>query len=260
MTELENIGKLAASASELLNAIRGGEIANMKAEHTQTLEEFVAAYNAKINEFTQQKGEALNQFNQEKAQAFAAADSELAGRRAAVDAVFNSLVEQHANVIPAFYDNTIHSKTSLALEADPADLKRSKWTQVPSTSKGYLSYPVANRLTRLYLTRAVSSYTGSTRTWLQFIVASHSATQEQIEAEIANHNIKFTNIGGGNEVGHALDIDTVKVAGLHPYCRLYVRAVNAPNVDGAVADNLNDGGFNASFAVDRILNYPVIQK
>ena len=40
MTELENIGKLAATASELLNAIRGGVIANMKAnihKHSKSL-------------------------------------------------------------------------------------------------------------------------------------------------------------------------------------------------------------------------------
>ena len=70
MTELENIGKLAATASELLNAIRGGEIANMKAEHEQALQDFVTAHEAKTAEFTAQKAQALSDFATKKDDVF----------------------------------------------------------------------------------------------------------------------------------------------------------------------------------------------
>ena len=75
MTELENIGKLAATASELLNAIRGGEIANMKAEHAQTLEAFVTAYNKEITDFGTEKTQKLSGFATEAQQVIASVES-----------------------------------------------------------------------------------------------------------------------------------------------------------------------------------------
>ena len=69
MTGLENIGNLAATASELLDAIRGGEIANMKAEHVQVLEEFETAYNQAISNFNTEKNQKLNEFNNQKTSA-----------------------------------------------------------------------------------------------------------------------------------------------------------------------------------------------
>ena len=80
MTELENIGKLAATASELLNAIRGGEIANMKAEHVQVLAEFETAYNQAIAGFNTEKNQKLNEFNDQKTSAL----NDLANRANAV--------------------------------------------------------------------------------------------------------------------------------------------------------------------------------
>ena len=76
-TTLENLGALAAQSRQLLDAVRGGEIADMKAEHVQVLAEFATAYNEAIAGFETQYGEKLTEFNQEKAQKFAETDTKL---------------------------------------------------------------------------------------------------------------------------------------------------------------------------------------
>ena len=93
MTELENIGKLAATASELLDAIRGGEIANMKAEHVQVLEDFDTAYKKAISDFGTEKTQKLNEFNNQKTSAL----NDLANRANAVIAKVESELSAYVN-------------------------------------------------------------------------------------------------------------------------------------------------------------------
>lgn len=268
MTELENIGKLAATASELLDAIRGGEIANMKAEHVQVLQDFITAYNAKINEFTQQKGEALNQFNQEKAQAFAAADSQLQQRRAAVDAVLADLAGHTIHNVH-YYDGVLHTKSSLALKADPADEVNSEWVQVPYPADrlGYLNYPSPNALTMIYLKKALSYHGGypdyvtdKSRSTYQFVVANSSASSAQINQEIESKSLVIRNFGGWNDCALSGEIHTLQIGDLHAYKSLWVRAVNIGYKAGEVPQNIEQFGGNCAFAVDKVINYPRIAK
>lgn len=268
MTELENIGKLAATASELLNAIRGGEIANMKAEHTQTLEEFVTAYNAKINEFTQQKGEALNQFNQEKAQAFAAADSQLQSRRAAVDKVLADITGQTQHNTH-YYDGAIHSKSSLTVKADPSDETKSEWQRVPypADNLGFYCYSSVTALTKIYLKRALAYHGGypdfvtdKSYSRIEFIIANEEATSEKINQEIASKGIVNPSFGGWSNNSACGDINVINIAGLHPYRVLWVRFVNSGYKAGEVPQNIEQFGGNATFAVDKVINYPRIAK
>lgn len=110
MTELENIGKLAATASELLNAIRGGEIANMKAEHVQVLQDFETAYNKAISDFATEKTQKLSEFNNQKTSAL----NDLANR---ADAVIAN-VEAH---LSASIDRQTHIRLTKnqALHSNP---------------------------------------------------------------------------------------------------------------------------------------------
>ncbi|RZQ54922.1 hypothetical protein C1E23_01155 [Pseudoalteromonas phenolica] len=273
MTELENIGKLAATASELLNAIRGGEIANMKAEHTQTLEEFVTAYNAKINEFTQQKGEALNQFNQEKAEAFAAADSQLQSRRAAVDAVLGDLAG-HVEHRIHYYDGILHTKVSLGLKADPSDETVSEWVRVPfpSDELGFLNYSLISKKTMIYLKRASSNDGGypdynvdQSNTKFQFIIANSAATSEQINQKVDSDGLSNRYFGSWSSIATSGEINCIHINGLHPYQCLWVRAVNVKAENSAykgpyIPQNVEQYGGFPTFAVDKVINYARIAK
>ncbi|TMO53092.1 hypothetical protein [Pseudoalteromonas phenolica] len=93
MTELENIGKLAATTSELLNAIRGGEIANMKAEHVQVLQDFETAYNKAIADFGTEKTQKLSEFNNQKTSVL----NDLANRANAVIAKVESQLSTYVD-------------------------------------------------------------------------------------------------------------------------------------------------------------------
>ncbi|MCG7546953.1 hypothetical protein [Pseudoalteromonas sp. Of7M-16] len=263
MTELENIGKLAATASELISAIRGGEIANMKAEHTQTLEGFVTAYNAKIDEFVQQKGEVLNQFNTDKAQAFAEADSELQQRRVAVDAVLNDLYSSHSHVRKSYYDRQLHSKESMVLVQDPANSHMSKWQPVPVSSEYEIARfqtPSYGALTMLHLIRArtlgVAADGSSNHTKLQFVIASNDATSEQINEKLAADGVVLRTIGADLVTPSVEQIEALHIAGGHPYAMLFVRFVNVPYNGASLADISK--GASVSFVIDQVVNYPNI--
>ena len=261
MTELENIGKLAATASELLNAIRGGEIANMKAEHTQTLEEFVTAYNAKINEFTQQKGEALNQFNQEKTQALLAADSQLQSRRAAVDAVLAD-VTANTNHYVHHFDKTFHSQSSLNIPIDPNDETKTQWLKVPSDSIGKHGFAVQGKKTMVVLPRAYvrpggypDYQTDTSMNCIEFILANYNATSEQINAEIASKNLVIQYDGEWGDGSSTRNIPCIHISGLHNYKSLYVRFVSKNYTQNKPPQNVIEYGGNPSFCVDRVINF-----
>ena len=261
MTELENIGKLAATASELLNAIRGGEIANMKAEHVQVLEDFETAYNAKINEFTQQKGEALNQFNQEKAQAFAAADSQLKSRRAAVDAVLTD-VSANTNMFVHHFDQTVHSQSSLNIPIDPNDETKTQWLKVPTDSMGKHGAAVPSKKTMVVLPMAYvrpGGYpdyeTDTSVNRMEFILANFDATSEQINAEIASRNIILQDVGSWGNGAATRNIPCIHIHGQHSYKALYVRFVSKNYAKNQPAQNVIDYGGNPSFCVDRVINF-----
>ena len=233
----------------------------MKAEHTQTLEEFVTAYNAKINEFTQQKGEALNQFNQDKAQAFAAADSQLQQRRAAVDAVLAD-VTKSTDFFVHHFDKAIHTQTSLGAAIDLNDESKTKWVKVPTNSLGRHGSAVAGTKAEIVLPKAYARPGGypdyaedKSYTFPQFILASYIATSEQINAAIEEQQTPLFRAGTWGDGGQVSQVPVIDISGLHPYKALFVRFINIPYGGGTVAQNVIDFGGNPSFSVDRIINF-----
>lgn len=258
MTELENIGKLAATASELLDAIRGGEIANMKAEHAQTLEDFVTAYNAKINEFTQQKGEALNQFNQEKAQAFAAADSQLQSRRAAVDAVLAD-VSANTDMFVHFYGDDWHSKSSLGITADPADNTISEWVKVPGYGYAYGAEKTKASVIMKRCYSASGGYpdfvTDKSRTFMQFVLASIDATSAEINERLAQLDLQCRRAGSWSNTSLTAGAQVVRPVGRSTFMNLFVRFVNVSAVDGEAPQEIVEFGGNARFIAHKVINF-----
>ena len=119
MTELENIGKLAATASELLNAIRGGEIANMKAEHVQVLEDFETAYNKAISDFDTEKAQKLSEFNNQKTSAL----NDLANRA-------NAVIAKVESQLSTFVDAQSHVRLTKnqALRPNDANTFPANWS------------------------------------------------------------------------------------------------------------------------------------
>ncbi|MEQ3511953.1 hypothetical protein ABMY35_01090 [Pseudoalteromonas sp. BZB3] len=264
-SNLENLGFLAADVRKLLDAIRGGLIADMKTEQVQILEGFETAYNAALSAFTQQKGEALNQFNQERAEAFAAADSQLQQRRAAVDAVLADL-HGHAYQRALYFDGHLHTKLSLGIQADQLDNTISEWVKVPSGLNGigdesYLSE--YDNLTVLHLKRAhilpggyPDHVTDHSITRFQFVVANTVASSAQINTEIQRRGLVVGNVGGWDFATKTAEINVLKIAELHPSQTLFVRLVNTPYVDGTEAQEITAFGGVCSFSVDKVINYP----
>lgn len=267
-SNLENLGVLAADVRKLLDAIRGGLIADMKTEQVQILQEFDTAYNAALTAFTQQKGEALNQFNQEKAEAFAAADSQLQSRRAAVDAVLADL-QGHTFMLTQYIGGALVTKSSLGINADPNDETKSAWVKVPVPDGGVgrVNYAVAGKVTVAHIKRAYSvpggypDYaTDKSVSKMQFIVANDAASSEQINAEIERLNLSMYSMGKWDHSARCAGIHTIDIDGLHDYKSLWVRFVNEAYIDGASPQNIEQFGGNAVFAIDRIVNYPNLTK
>ena len=250
MSDIPNITSVVNSATELLDDIRGGAITRMKAQHEQALDNF-----------GDEKAQKLNEFNQEKAQVFAAADSQLQQRRAAVDAVLNNLAGQHSMLKHLYLDRTVHSNQSINIEEDPADVTRSKWFPVPTDESlgGHLQYPAIGKLTKVHLTRCTSGYYPVNRKFMQFVVANIEATNEQINTELAKESVKNPPmVGSATAIATVANATAINIDGLHPYSRLFARFVNHSQ-DGEQVNSVLTGG-NASLAVDKVINYPLIEQ
>ena len=196
-------------------------------------------------------------------------DAKVVAKEAEVDASILSLGNSHAQVIISYYDATTHSKSSLGLVVDPSDETVSNWAHVPTSSGGHHMYPSEGKLTKVHTKSAVSTHPGyyetvkyttdHSCTFFQFVLANDAATSDQINNRLSEIGQSPQNVGGwwdGTRVG---DIPTVRVAGLHPYSRLFVRAVNV-GVDGKSAQHSINFGGNSSFSVDRVINYPTIAR
>lgn len=268
MSDIQDITSVVQSASSLLDDIRGGAIARMKAQHEESMQQFGTGRQGALSAFGTEKDQAINAFNQEKAAKLSQADSELAGRRAAVDAVLGDLAG-HTIRSTHYYDGVLHTKASIGIKADAADNTVSEWIKVPypSDQLGCLSYSNQNALTMLYLKRAYSydggypEYTtDKSRTSYQFIVANEVATSELINQEIISRNLEVKRYGGWNNCSVSGEIHTLQIGSLHGYKCLWVRAVNIPYRDGETPQNIEQFGGNAAFAVDKVINYPRIAK
>ncbi|KZX00941.1 hypothetical protein JL49_09010 [Pseudoalteromonas luteoviolacea] len=253
---LTNIGNLAAASNELLNEIRGGAIADMKTEHEQLQSQFTANNDA-----------AIAQFNSEKQAALFAADNDIELRRAALDSIFADATAPVTQRIH-YYDRKIHSKTSLNIVADRADITRSDWVAVPAAADGvgYQNYPHHSGLTILNLTRAYSRNGGypdyvsdTSQSRMQFIVAGDGMTSDEINTAIAATGAAIADTGGWNNAPFSVPVSVLTYNNdTSSYKRLYVRFINRPHIEGRLelAQEITQWGGDSHFAVDTVVNYP----
>jgi hypothetical protein len=167
--------------------------------------------------------------------------------------------------IISYYDKHLFSKSSFNVKPEKGKEYRSEWQIVPTNSLGYLMYPREGGETIIYL---VNDYTYSpgyyetpkyqknwSRSQLQFVLANQSATSEQINKRLEELSISPEKIGGwwsGSATGKA---QSVRIKGLHPYSRLFVRFTNISNRNDKSPQNIKTFGSNSTFAVDKVVNY-----
>ncbi|MCG7536501.1 hypothetical protein [Pseudoalteromonas sp. OOF1S-7] len=202
-----------------------------------------------------------------------AINATVASAEARMDQAIANLAASHSDMRINYFDGVAHSKTSLEIEADPQQPHMSKWKLVPVTGIGYHQYPVAGALTRVHLKNGYSYEPGYSesptqyaadwsRSNMQFVLANEHANSEQLNAAIEAQGATVYTIGGWNSCAKMLTIPCVSIAGLHPYTRLFVRFVNAVSTQvpsDKQPQNIVDFGGNATFAVDRVVNYPHIK-
>ncbi|WMO14314.1 hypothetical protein [Pseudoalteromonas piscicida] len=195
----------------------------------------------------------------------------LAGAK--TDQAILNFADSHSDLRINYYDRADHSKSSLNIEAEPEAPHISKWVKVPIATQGYYTYPAPQTLTKVHLTRNYSYAPGHynepeqystdwSRTYTQFILANAEANSDQINAEVERLGLQPRSIGGWNACATTKTIDTIKLHGLHPYSMLFVRFVNilpSPVSSDKTPQNIVEFGGNATFAVDRVINYPRIE-
>lgn len=212
---------------------------------------------------------ALSNAQSSVADAVATADTRIS------DAI-RTFAESHADMRINYYDNQMHSKQAMIddgkLVVDPNDASRSKWFVVPTTSRGYHTYPNESGLTKIHTTRCHSYAPGHSEspeqyqndwsiTYMQFVLANDAATSEQIDQRLAERNINMltdNRVGGWWDGSAVRTIHNVKIRDLHPYTRLHARFVNKTFRGTAEPQSILEFGGNCTFAIDRVVNHPRI--
>ncbi|WP_125720056.1 hypothetical protein [Pseudoalteromonas rubra] len=201
-----------------------------------------------------------------------AINATVASAEARMDQAIAHLAASHSDMRINYYDGAAHSKTSLEIEADPQQPHMSKWKLVPVTGIGYHQYPVVGALTKAHLKHGYSYEPGYSEsptqyasdwslTVMQFVLTNYLASSEQINAELERLGTTPYTTGGWNDNAKMLTIPCLKIADLHPYKRLFVRFVNRTSTRAPgdkQPQNIVEFGGNATFAVDRVVNYPHI--
>ncbi|KAF7783657.1 hypothetical protein PRUB_a3487 [Pseudoalteromonas rubra] len=202
-----------------------------------------------------------------------AINATVASAEARMDQAIANLAASHSDMRINYYDGVAHSKASLEIEADPDQPHMSKWKLVPVTGVGYHQYPVIGALTKAHLKHGYSYEPGYSESptqyasdWshsvMQFVLTNENASSEQINAELERLGTTVYTAGGWNDNAKMLTIPCLKIADLHPYTRLFVRFVNrtSTRVSGdKQPQNIVEFGGNATFVVDRVVNYPHIK-
>ncbi|RXE99604.1 hypothetical protein [Pseudoalteromonas sp. PS5] len=188
------------------------------------------------------------------------------------DQAILNFADSHSDINISYYDQIAHSKASLEITPDPEDESRSEWMLVPTTSIGYHIYPTVGALTKVHLAHGYSYAPGHSETpqyerdwsitYLQFVFANSSATSAQINEQLSASTLDLTRFGGWWNGSSTGTIPVLKLDQHHPYSRLFVRFVNhtfhVANTSNP-PQNIVEFGGNATFAVDRVINYPKIK-
>lgn len=223
----------------------------------QTNGELVASNNTLTSEVTAKMG---------------AINAKVAGAEAKVDQAIAELAASHSDMRINYYDGVVHSKATLEIEADEGQVHISKWKRVPVTGAGFVQYPTADALTRVHFINSYMKEPGYYEkpvqyaedwsvTQMQFVLANEEATSEQINHVLNEQGSVLHKIGYWDATPRMLTIPCVSIPGLHPYSALFVRFINSNS--GQISDprplqNITQFGY-ATFAVDRVVNYPHIK-
>ncbi|MCF2910096.1 hypothetical protein L1285_17415 [Pseudoalteromonas sp. DL2-H2.2] len=230
----------------------------------------------RIAELQQINGELVtsnNTLTQTVTGKMSAINATVASAEARMDQAIANLAASHSDMRINYYDGVAHSKTSLEIEADPDQPHMSKWKLVPVSGIGYHQYPVLGALTKVHLKNGYSYEPGYyesptqyasdwSRSSIQFVLTNKHASSEQINAELERQGKTPLITGGWNSNAKMLTIPFVGIADLHPYTRLFVRFVNLRSTQVSsdkALQNIVEFGGNATFAVDRVVNYPHIK-
>ncbi|MDP4488751.1 hypothetical protein QDG88_12525 [Pseudoalteromonas piscicida] len=194
----------------------------------------------------------------------------LAGSK--TDQAILNFADSHSDIKVSYYDQVAHSKASLGVVADPEDESCSEWVLVPTTSIGYHIYPTVGALTKIHLVNGYSYSPGYSETpqyerdwsvtYMQFVFANSAATSAEINEQLNANSVSVRNFGGWWNGASTGSIPVLKFSQHHPYSRLFVRFINrtyAPAATSKPPQNIVEFGGNATFAVDRVINYPRIE-
>ncbi|WP_125781803.1 hypothetical protein [Pseudoalteromonas rubra] len=202
-----------------------------------------------------------------------AINATIASAEARMDQAIAHLAASHSDMRINYYDGVVNSKTSMEIEADPQQPHMSKWKLVPVTGVGYYQYPVIGALTKLHLKNGYSYdggyhetsptyHTDWSRTCMQFVLINERATSEQINAELERQGTTLNITGASDANAKMITVPCLQIAELHPYKRLFVRFVNLTSTQVSSdkqPQNIIEFGGDATFAVDRVVNYPHIK-
>ncbi|RZM83801.1 hypothetical protein C3B51_05855 [Pseudoalteromonas rubra] len=223
----------------------------------QTNGELVASNNTLTSEVTAKMG---------------AINATVAGAETRVDQAIAELAASHSDTKINYYDGTVYSKDTLGIEAEEGQEHISKWKKVPLTGAGFYQYPSAGALTRVqfinsyikapgYYEKPVQYVEDWSITQMQFVLANEKATSEQINHVLNEQGSVLYKTGYWDSTPRMLTIPCIFIPGLHPYSVLFVRFINSNTEqipDPRPLQNITQFGY-ATFAVDRVVNYPHIK-
>ncbi|RXJ70656.1 hypothetical protein CS022_22585 [Veronia nyctiphanis] len=191
-------------------------------------------------------------------------NSEVGKARKQVDDAIKNLARSHSDVIISYYDNTRHSLKSLAPPIDPKDPTKTEWVLFPTSGTTFYMYPAEGKLTKVHTTYCSYSRPGhyetpqyskdKSETKTEFVLANYKATSEQINDRLRATNQTPPRCGGWWAGARVYDAPSVRIPGLHPYSRLFVRFSNY-GYKGASPQNVLQYGGSPSVSVDRVINY-----
>ncbi|PAJ72045.1 hypothetical protein CJF42_23355 [Pseudoalteromonas sp. NBT06-2] len=196
-------------------------------------------------------------------------DSKVISAESKIDSAILNFAKSHSSQVVSYYDNTRHSQTSINPEIDPLDETKTKWIALPTTDTAFHMYPSVNRLTKIHTTNCYSYHPGHYEdpkhsidhscTKVQFVLANDSASSEQINTQLALQNTNHTYHGGWWNGTGVFDAKVVRVPGLHPYSRLFIRYINGTVIEGKSPQNVLNFGGNPTLSVTKVINYPYIK-
>ena len=185
------------------------------------------------------------------------------------DTAISLIANSYAQCIISYYDNTRHSQQTLSPPLEPEDNTKTQWVVLPTGKAGFHVYPSENKLTKVHSTYCQAHPPGHyedpqyiidySRTFVQFVLANESATSSQINERLSETNQDIAMYGGWWDGAAVLDIPSVRIHGLHPYSRLFVRFINI-SMNDQPAQEVDKFGGNPSLSIDRVINYPNIQR